>query len=221
MENKFHIDESVMIYHRAEVKNSNISKNSYIGESSRVRECNIGKFVRIDRNNFITHTTIEDYSYTGSFDMIFNSRIGKFCSISYGVTIGPPEHDYERLSMHPFIYDNYYNILKSTDLLENNKLNKKLIIGNDVWIGCNSTILRGVTIGDGAVIGANSLVKHDIPPYAIVVGNPARIIKYRFSEDIIVKLKQVQWWNWDIDKIRYYKDLFLNNHIELKDLENI
>ena len=203
--------EGVTIYGRGELTESEAGINSIIGEFSRVRNSVLGSFVRIDRNNFIMDTKIGSYSYTGPFDMIFNCVIGKFTSISYGVTIGPPEHDYSLLSTHPFIYNSNYNILEKDNLLVNNKLSRTLYIGNDVWIGCNATILRGIQIGDGAIIGANSLVNKDVPPYAIVAGSPAKIIKFRFPTEIIKRLQKIKWWNWEISKIRRNSMLFKNS----------
>ena len=85
-------------------------------------------------------------------------------------------------------------------------------IENDVWIGAYSTIMSGVKIGNGAVIGASSVVTKDIPPYAIVAGNPAKIIKYRFTEEQIVSLLKIEWWNWDEYKIKDESfDLWSNN----------
>ena len=78
---------------------------------------------------------------------------------------------------------------------------KQIIIGNDVWIGTRATIMGGVKIGNGAVIGANAMVAKDIPPYAIAVGNPARVVKYRFDEETIRKFLAVKWWNWSLEKI--------------------
>jgi len=103
-----------------------------------------------------------------------------------------------------------------------NVFEKKCIIGNDVWIGTNSTILRGVTIGNGAVIGANTVVTKDVPDYAIVVGNPARIIKYRFSETIAEKLNGICWWDFPLDIIKKNFALFQSNEIEkvIDELEN-
>ena len=75
-------------------------------------------------------------------------------------------------------------------------------VGNDVWIGATSTIMSGITIGDGAIIGAGSTVTKDVPPFAIVAGNPGKIVKYRFTEEQIEKLLQISWWNWEEDKIR-------------------
>ena len=75
-------------------------------------------------------------------------------------------------------------------------------VGNDVWIGATSTIMSGITIGDGAIIGAGSMVTKNVPPFAIVAGNPSKIVKYRFTEEQIEKLLQISWWDWEEDKIR-------------------
>lgn len=77
-----------------------------------------------------------------------------------------------------------------------------IIIGNDVWIGAKSTIMSGVKIGDGAIIGSTATVTKDVPPYAIVVGNPAKVVKYRFTENKIESLTKIAWWNWSEDKIK-------------------
>lgn len=87
---------------------------------------------------------------------------------------------------------------------------RQAIIGNDVWIGAHATIVNGVRIGTGAVIGAGAVITKDVPPYAIVVGNPARVVKYRFSENIIHKLLAIKWWNWSPEKILANEKLFLN-----------
>ena len=152
--------------------------------------------------------------------MIFNTEIGSFCSISYGVTIGPPDHNFNRLTTHPFLHNKKYNILEEQDLLATSKFDRQCKIGHDVWIGCNATILRGVTIGDGAVIGANSLVNKDVPPYAIVGGVPARIIKYRFSNEIIKELLSIKWWNWSVDCIKKNKHIFTGK-VNLDNLKRI
>lgn len=204
----------LILYRGSEVNNCTLNVPrvgvSIIGDFSLVKESVLGNHIRIDRNNFVTLSTIGDYSYTGRFDMIFRSKIGKFTSISYGVTIGPPEHNYRRLTQHPFILKSEYGIFNENEIIDNDELNEDLIIGNDVWIGCNSTILRGVEIGDGAIVGANSVVTKDVPPYAIVVGCPANIIKYRFNRDQIKKLLEIKWWEWDIETIRKNKDHFMN-----------
>lgn len=137
------------------------------------------------------------------FDSKARLKIGKFCSISEDVTILlGGEHEINTISSYPFTLKNH-----------NSKGNVE--IGNDVWIGQSTTILSGVSIGDGAVIGANSLVTKDVEPYSVVGGNPAKLIKYRFDEDTIEKLLELKWWDWDIKKIMDNKELLNSDNLDL------
>lgn len=125
-------------------------------------------------------------------------QIGKYCSIAVNVTIfGGGEHNYKFVSTYPFKQklklDDTNNVVKNKGVT---------IIGNDVWIGEGACILSGVKIGDGAVIGAHSLIAKDVEPYSIVGGNPAKHIKYRFSNEIIKQLSAIKWWDWDFEKIQ-------------------
>lgn len=207
------ISNTSKIYFRAKIQNSMLSENTVVGDFSRVVNSELASFARIDRNNFILNSQFGDYSYTGSNDIIMHSVIGKFCSISWGVTIGPGEHDYSKISSHDFLYNNFCEIRPIERFPKYNRFEKECKIGNDVWIGANSTILRGVTIGDGAVVGANSLVNKNVPPYAIVAGVPARIIKYRFPVEIISELQELEWWNLPIEIIKTNFDLFEKSDI--------
>lgn len=137
--------------------------------------------------------------------------IGAFCSIGAGVKIllgGEHRHDW--VTTYPF------NILwdKGKGISGHPRSKGDVIIGNDVWIGTETLILSGVNIGDGAVIGARSVVVDDIPPYAIAAGNPARIVKRRFSEPIIERLLTLKWWEWDDKKIEAAIPLLLSDEIE-------
>jgi len=138
-------------------------------------------------------------------------NIGKFCSIANNITIFlGGNHNYKNISTYPFGWTGQFTSKK----IDNHILtNGNVIIGNDVWVGENSTIMSGVKIGDGSVIGCSSLVTKDVPPYAIVGGNPAKIIKYRFSEEIIEKLLTIKWWDWSDDKIRENIDLLSSSNI--------
>jgi len=106
-----------------------------------------------------------------------------------------------------------YSALASRERLEREKGDSLLtskgsvVIGNDCWIGTEVMILSGVNIGHGAVIGARAVVSKDVPPYAVVVGNPARVVKFRFAEDIIERLLTLQWWDWSADKILALRDV--------------
>lgn len=188
------IHEHVKIYKFVRATDSVLYERCSIGDFSIVENCNFSEFVQIQRNNYIIHTNFGKHSYTGMNTVIMHTDIGKFCSISWSVTIGPGEHDYNNTTSHSFLYNNF-NKLRSIDSPKYNRFIKPCVIGNDVWIGCNATVLRGVTVGHGAVIAANAVVTKDVPPYAIVGGVPAKILKYRFSEDIIKALLKLEWWN--------------------------
>ena len=144
---------------------------------------------------------IGKYTYLGHGTGIFNGKIGSFCSIGNYVMIGGYQHPYKKISTNPRLYR---EILE--EVYEDN--NNDVEIENDVWIGDCAVILRG-KIGNGSIIGANSVVTHDVPPYAIVAGTPARIIKYRFDKQKIDYLQKLQWWNWDINKIKEEKNTFM------------
>lgn len=126
-------------------------------------------------------------------------RIGKYCSIGTNVTIFlGSEHRTDWVSTYPFPF-----FWKEAGSISGHPSTRgDVVIGNDVWIGFGSTILSGVTIGDGAAVGACSVVTRDVPPYAIAAGNPARVFRYRFDEETIRKLLQIKWWDWPDEKVK-------------------
>lgn len=204
--NKIH--PTVTLYRNTMISDSQIGEYSSIGDFSRIIGSNLSGYNKIDRNSLMKGVTMGDYTYTGPFCMCFHVNIGKFTSISYGVTIAPPEHEYKRMSTHPFIHDSCYGIFDPKTLIRNDKFDLPTEIGHDVWIGCNTTVLRGVKVGNGVVIGANALVDKDVPDYAVVAGCPAKVINYRFNKKIIKHLNHLKWWNRDIDWIRNHSMSF-------------
>ena len=140
------------------------------------------------------------YSYGGCFNatrVAGGTRIGKFCSFASHVYIFATNHKLGAVTTHPFIYNPSLGIV-SEDLREYHHVQ----IGNDVWMGQNAMIMPRVSfVGDGAVIAAGAAVTKDVPPYAVVAGVPAQVVKYRFSEDVIESLLEIQWWNWEPEKI--------------------
>lgn len=127
------------------------------------------------------------HTYIGYNCFVTKSKIGAYCSIGNNVAIGDGEHPLVKVSTSGVFYTDIYNTLTA----------KECIIENDVWIGAQSIIRRGVTIGNGAVVGANSFVNKDVPPFAIVGGSPAKIIRYRFNEQQIAIITQSKWWELD------------------------
>ena len=141
--------------------------------------------------------------------------VGNFCSIAINVNIwlgNGRGHDMSFISTYPFgyIHQNIFPIIQNNS----KDTNGDVIIGNDIWIGENVTIMSGITIGDGAIIANNSHVIKNVEPYSLVGGNPAKFIKYRFTQEQIEKLLEIKWWNWDDDKIQKYTTLLCSNNID-------
>lgn len=136
--------------------------------------------------------------------------IGKFCQIAYRTMFITDDmnHQMNGFSTYPFfIFENWNTY---TPELNNNR---DTIVGNDVWFGTNSIIMPGVQIGDGAIIGAYTVVTKDVLPYTIVVGNPARVVRQRFPDEVIQELLEVKWWDWEYDKITRNVELIVGADI--------
>ncbi|MDE7279598.1 MAG: Vat family streptogramin A O-acetyltransferase [Oscillospiraceae bacterium] len=146
--------------------------------------------------DFESHVT-HHYDFVG--DKLI---IGKFCAIAKGIefVMNGANHRMCSITTYPFniFGSGWEKCMPSMDELP---LKGDTVVGNDVWIGQNVTVMPGVHIGDGAIIGANSVVARDIPPYAVAAGNPCGVVRKRFDEKQIELLLELQWWNWDAEKI--------------------
>lgn len=183
--------------------NSNILTPMIGGNVSIEAPCSILTDTRIGHD-----VEIGKYSYVNNFSIIGPyTRIGRFCSIAYGVRIGMEEHPTNYISTSPFIYG-INNIFGTPSVW--NEYQKPVSIANDVWIGANVLITQGVNIGNGVIIAAGSVVTKDVDPYDIVGGVPAKLIKKRFDSDTIKKLEQDKWWEWDASKIKKNQSMFLS-----------
>jgi acetyltransferase-like isoleucine patch superfamily enzyme len=159
--------------------------------------------VHILENCILNNSEIHSYSYLGKNCLIQNATIGKFCSIANDVSIGLGNHPLDYFSTSPLFYRRQ-NIFK-INLIEKDLQFEEYLpvsIGNDVWIGSRSIILDGISIGNGSVIAANSVVTKDVAPYSVIGGVPAKLIKYRFSDKKIYELNNRKWWDMDLNKIK-------------------
>lgn len=177
-----------------------LSENATIAASAQVHHSTLGIYSRVKDYAELRESILGDYSYISQYSIVNKTSISKFTSIAQGTYIGLWEHNTD-VSTHSFyLYEHSGNFVKG--YTSYNKDSIETSIGNDVWIGANSVILKGVKIGNGVIIGAGAVVTKDIPPYAIAVGNPAKIIKYRYDQKDIAWFEDLKWWDFDREKIQ-------------------
>lgn len=181
-----------------------LSKEPYLHEAVQLTNTELGAYTEIGAHNFIENSKFGDYSYTGQFCFVQNAVIGKFSNIAAMVRIGPTDHPYERPSLHHFTYrQTLYGFGEEDDVpFFEKRFSRQAIIGHDTWIGHGAIIQPGIKVGVGAIVGSGAIVTKDVPPYAIVVGVPAKIIKYRFTDLVIEALQRIQWWDWTYDQLK-------------------
>ena len=202
------LSDGAKVYKNAFVKDTTLGKNVKVGDFSRIEGSEFGENVDLQRFAMIYHSKMGDYSYVGRNFTCWYANIGKFCSISWNVGIGGANHDYNRITQHAFLYAPQFGILEQGQKPGYNRFESSCEIGNDVWIGCNAVICRGVHIGNGAVIGAGAVVTKDVEPYTIVGGVPAKVIKRRCSEELALRLQATEWWNLSSNVIKDNFELF-------------
>lgn len=174
----------------------------------------VDRKAKVYRKTTIFNSKINKYSYIAKGSSIVYTEIGKFCSIGSGSSIGMGHHTLDKLSTSPIFTEKKNGTGHSWTNKSKEYPYKKIIIQNDVWIGSRVIIIGGINIGNGAVIAAGSIVTKDVPPYAIVAGIPAKIIKYRFNEDIIQYLQKIEWWNYSEYCLKSQLQLFQNSDMK-------
>ena len=183
-------------------------KEIYVKPTITNKNIIVGDFTYIADSDFESHVT---HLYDFNNDKLI---IGKFCQIASGVEfiMNGANHQMNAISTFPFYtLEGWEQTPPSVDDLP---LKGDTIIGNDVWIGQNATILPGVHIGDGAIIGASSVVGHDVEPYTIVVGNPAKVIRKRFDDKLIQIMEELKWWDLSIEEINELIPTLTSSNLE-------
>lgn len=191
---------SVKLFRNSVVIGSKLADGCTVGNDSNVERCQFENNVIINRRSFVNDSQIGMYSYSG-INLTMNwTKLGRFCSLGRNVDVGGFDHDYHKVTTMPqFRWNQMANGGgKIPDVMNH----EHCMIGNDVWIAAGAQILHKAKIGDGAIVGGGAVVTHDVPPYAIAVGIPAKIIGYRFEQKFIDELLDIQWWNWPLPVIR-------------------
>ena len=181
-----------------------------------VQNSKIDKTAKIYSGTEFYDSSICRHSYIGYNSEVHSCDIGAFCSIANQLIVGGAKHPLKWVSTSPVFYNVSGGTGRHLGYQEIDPL-KRTTIGNDVWIGSRVTIMQGLNIGTGAVIGAGSIVTKDVPPYAVVAGSPARIIKYRFDENTIQKLLNSKWWELSDEELKVYSK-YVNQPIVFLDM---
>lgn len=201
-------------------KKSKIDLSSYVNA-----KCSFEGNNRVERRTYLYSSVMGYGSYVGNDNSLLHVKIGRYSSIGNNVKVVHLTHPIYGVSTHPAFYSTHYGGFsyvhedKAVEALSTDS-GWHCEIGNDVWIGSHVLIRGGVKIGDGAVVAMGSVVTKDVPPYAIVGGVPAKVIKYRFEEDKISFLLKLQWWNNDEAWIKENADRFMNAESFLEEINH-
>jgi phosphonate metabolism protein (transferase hexapeptide repeat family) len=173
-----------------------------IHPSASVRDSTLGAYTEVGARTTLAEVEMGDYSYVVHDAQVIYATIGRFCSIASHTRVNPGNHPLERVALNHFTYRaSAYGLGPDEAGFFDWRRSHRVVLGHDVWLGHGVIVLPGVTIGTGAAIGAGAVVTKDVPPFAVAVGNPARVIRFRFPEAVRDSLLRVAWWDWPRDKL--------------------
>lgn len=181
-----------------------LSTTPLIHPTASVVDSTLGPYTEVGERTKLLEVAMDAYSYVVNDSDIAYASIGKFCSIAAMTRINPGNHPMHRASQAHFTYraSSYFPDEADDTEFFAWRRSHHVAIGHDVWIGHGAIVLPGRNIGTGAVIAAGAVVTKDVPDYAIVAGNPARLIRPRFPSEIAARLKMLAWWDWDHERLR-------------------
>lgn len=175
-----------------------------IDPTATVVRSSFGRYTAVGARTKVVETTFGDYSYIVSDGDVIYTTVGKFCNIAAHVRINPGNHPMRRASLHHFTYraGDYFDGETDEAAFFDWRRSHAVTLGHDVWIGHGAVVLAGRSIGTGAIVAAGAVVAKDVPPYTIVGGTPAKIIRRRFPQDVEDKLMTLAWWDWNHGRLQ-------------------
>jgi phosphonate metabolism protein (transferase hexapeptide repeat family) len=180
-----------------------LGETPFIHPTATVRDSTFGRYCEVGARSKVAESSFGDYAYVVQDAEIIYATIGKFCSIAAHTRINPGNHPLQRVALSHFTYRaSAYGLGEDEAGFFDWRRSFPVVLGPDAWIGHGAVVLPGLTIGTGAAIGAGAVVTKDVPDYAIAVGNPARVIRYRFEPEIQAALKRIAWWDWPREALR-------------------
>jgi len=181
-----------------------LTEEPTIAETARVRNSTCGRYTLVSEGAVMSDCRLDDYSYVMERCDIIYTDIGKFANIASEVRINPGNHPMDWVSQHHFLYRRRQYRLHDSDHepFFNWRSRQRVSIGHDTWLGHRAIVMPGITIGNGAVVGSGAVVTSDVPPYAVVAGVPAKIIRYRFPKAIRQAIENSSWYHWDHETLK-------------------
>ena len=214
--------DQVIVGHRSRLLRSTLGKGCVIGEESKVLHTTLADFVSVQTQCTLDKVEIGRFSYVARESFLNTVSVGSFTSIGPRTLIGLGDHPSDLVSTAPVFYSTLRQSGASFTTTPWPGERRPVTIGHDVWLGAHVFVRDGSTIGDGAIVAAGAVVTGDVPAYAVVGGVPAKLIRFRFSEEIRARLLRLQWWHWGESRLRAYAPSFAQPDLEafLEQAEN-